>query len=204
MTALYSATDAALSPSTTLAHTVQAVEALVVPPGDPDAEDLEATIEEMARFAHRHANALVRACAPGHFTGSALVVDHRGAAVLLLHHRKLQRWLQPGGHADGDANLAAVALREAREETGIQGLRVVVPAVDVDIHEVRPPHEPPHLHLDVRFVVLAPPEAEIIGNHESTALRWVPIADIASYGPDRGLLRLVRRGLAVARSMGAG
>ncbi len=127
---------------------------------------------------------------PGHLTGSALVVDPDSGLMLVLFHRKLQRWLQPGGHADGDANMAAVALREATEETGIMGLRVVVPAIDVDVHEVQPPHEDAHLHLDVRFVVLAPPGAVPVGNHESESLRWVPHTDLVSLGVDDGLLRL--------------
>ena len=106
------------------------------------------------------ADALLRTGRPGHFTGSALVVDATATRVLLLFHTKLQRWLQPGGHADGDANLAAVALREATEETGICGLRVALPAIDLDVHEVAPPAEDPHLHLDVRFLVVAPEGAD--------------------------------------------
>ena len=77
-----------------------------------------------------------RTTAPGHLTGSALVVDQAGERVVLLLHTKLRRWLQPGGHADGDHELAGVALKEASEETGIEGLRVLVPAVDLDVHEV--------------------------------------------------------------------
>ena len=140
---------------------------------------------------------LERTCRPGHLTGSALVVDPDRRQVLVLWHRKLQRWLQPGGHADGDANLAHVAWREATEETGIEGLRVVVPAVHVDIHEVRPPNEDAHLHLDVRFCVLAPPGAIPQGNHESEALRWVAPEALADLGADAGLLDLARAGMAV-------
>ena len=76
---------------------------------------------------------------PGHFTGSALVVHADLERTLVLFHTKLQIWVQPGGHADGDANLARVALREASEETGIEGLKVWPVAVDLDIHEVDPP-----------------------------------------------------------------
>ncbi|MEE2631839.1 MAG: NUDIX hydrolase [Actinomycetota bacterium] len=140
-------------------------------------------------------DALDRTCRPGHLTGSALVVDPSDRRILVLFHTKLQRWLQPGGHADGDADLARVALREAVEETGIDGLRVVEPAVDLDVHMVEPPAEDAHDHHDVRFLVLAPPGSVPVGNHESEALRWVSEADLASLGADRGLCRLAERAL---------
>jgi len=142
------------------------------------------------------ADPLDRTCRPGHLTGSALVVDPSDRRILVLFHSKLRRWLQPGGHADGDADLARVALREAVEETGITGLRVVEPAVDLDVHIVDPPAEDPHEHHDVRFLVVAPPGAVPVGNHESEALRWVDAADLLSLGADRGLVRLAERALA--------
>lgn len=139
---------------------------------------------------------------PGHLTGSALVVDPDSAQVVLMLHAKLARWLQPGGHADGDHELAGVALREATEETGIEGLRVVVPAIDLDIHRIpaRGP-EPEHLHLDLRFVVVAPPGATPVRNHESKDLRWVDPSDLPSLTDEIGLQRLVRRGLEVLESL---
>jgi len=157
---------------------------------------IRAAQERILRFVDGHPDALRRSCTEAHLTGSALVVDPGGPRVLLLHHAKLRRWLQPGGHADGEANLAAAALAEATEETGLPGLTVAVPAVDLDVHRVVPPGEPPHLHLDVRFVALAPPGSQPRGNHESTDLRWVDPGELAAYEPDDGLRRLVRVGLA--------
>lgn len=156
---------------------------------------------EFLHFTSEHHDALLRTCAPGHLTGSALVLEPVRERMLLLHHRKLQKWLQPGGHADGDGNLAAVALREATEETGIEGLRVVVPAIHLDIHRVEPPNEPPHLHYDVRYLVLAPERAVAVGNDESTALRWVSLDELDALTDEPGLRLLARRALDVARAL---
>jgi len=131
-----------------------------------------------------------RSTRPGHLTGSAFVVSHDGSAAILLFHTKLRMWLQPGGHADGDCNLAAVALREATEETGMAGLGVYPVAVDADVHEVRPPNEDAHLHLDLRYLVVAPPGASPAANHESDAVRWVTRGELAGFDPDAGLVRL--------------
>lgn len=136
-----------------------------------------------------------RSTLPGHLTGSALVVDAAGERALLMLHAKLGRWLQPGGHADGDHDLARVALREATEETGIEGLSVLVPAIDVDIHRIpERGSEPSHLHLDLRFVVVAPPEAQARGNSESEALRWVSWQELDDLSDEESLKRLARRG----------
>lgn len=159
---------------------------------DPAAEEHRATILE---FVDAHDDALHRTCHLGHLTGSALVVDVTGEHVLLLFHTKLQRWLQPGGHCDGDANLAAVALREATEESGIDGLRVHPVAIDLDVHRVDPPGDGPHLHLDARFLVVAPSGAQPQGNHESEAIRWVAPADLGDFDVDSGTVRMVRHGL---------
>ncbi|MEM9204427.1 MAG: NUDIX hydrolase [Actinomycetota bacterium] len=142
---------------------------------------------------------LVRAERPGHFTGSALVVHPDLQRTLVLFHTKLQIWVQPGGHADGDANLAAVALREAEEETGIVGLRVWPVAIDLDIHEVDPPKEDAHLHYDVRFVVMAPEGAQVDANHESQDQRWVRPDELPALGADAGLQRLAANGLRLAQ-----
>jgi 8-oxo-dGTP pyrophosphatase MutT (NUDIX family) len=155
--------------------------------GDPV---VAATVERVGSMITTLPDPADRATRPGHLTGSAFVVSADGSAAVLLLHTKLEKWLQPGGHADGDCNLAAVALREASEETGIEGLGVHPIAIDVDVHEVRPQTEDPHLHLDVRYLVVAPPAARVVGNEESRAIRWVSRSRLGAYSPDAGLVRL--------------
>ncbi|MFN0091806.1 MAG: NUDIX hydrolase [Acidimicrobiales bacterium] len=156
---------------------------------------------QILAFLDEHPDALHRSCAPGHLTGSALVLDAASGRFLLLLHAKLGKWLQPGGHTDGEANLALTARREAEEETGVEGLAVVTPAVDLDVHVVRPPGEAAHLHLDVRHLVLAPPGARAQGNHESLELRWVDLGEAEALGADPSTLRLARAALAAAAEL---
>jgi 8-oxo-dGTP pyrophosphatase MutT (NUDIX family) len=114
-----------------------------------------------------------RSHAIGHFTGSAWLVSADGSRVLLTHHRKLDRWLQPGGHADGDADLARVALREASEESGLSGLSGERSIFDLDRHRIPARgDDPEHWHYDVRFVVRAGACEEFVVGDESHALAW--------------------------------
>jgi len=132
-------------------------------------------------FAASHADCCERTCVPGHFTGSAWLVSADGERALLLHHRKLDIWVQPGGHADGDGDLAAVALREAEEETGLPGLRLEGGIFDLDRHLIPPrKSDPAHFHYDVRFVVRAGADEAFVVNEESHALAWRPVRDIAA------------------------
>jgi 8-oxo-dGTP pyrophosphatase MutT (NUDIX family) len=155
-------------------------------------------IRQFREFALAHRDCFERACAPGHFTGSAWLVDSAGERVLLTHHRKLDRWLQLGGHADGDADLARVALREAGEESGLVDL-VVEPAIfDLDRHLIPArANEPAQWHYDVRFVVHATGSDRFTANEESHELGWRRIADVADdESLDRSLRRMARRWLA--------
>jgi 8-oxo-dGTP pyrophosphatase MutT (NUDIX family) len=150
---------------------------------------------EIIRFVEAHADCLLRTCTPEHLTGSAWIVDPPRCRVLLMHHRKLNKWLQPGGHADGDPDLLAVARREAREETGLIRLRTVSPAMfDVDRHWIPPRGETPgHWHHDLRFLLEADPAEALIVSDESHDLMWVDLACIAVLNPEESMLRMVRK-----------
>jgi len=168
-------------------------------PGPPDHEEAR---HRILAFMAEHPDALDRTCPEGHLTGSALVVDPASLRTLLLFHAKVQRWLQPGGHADGDGDLAHVALREATEETGMAGLRVVTPAIDLDVHRFHDARlrDPDHLHLDVRHLVLVPPGSVVATNHESEAHAWVTEAELPGYDVDAGTVRMAAAGLALLRA----
>ncbi len=117
----------------------------------------------------------------GHFTASCWLVSGDGERVLLTHHRKLGRWLQLGGHADDDSDLAAVCLREAEEESGLQGLEVEPRIFDIDAHTIPARAvDPEHIHWDVRFVVRCRAAEQWQLSDESLALAWVPIAALAA------------------------
>ena len=141
---------------------------------------------------------------PGaHLTGSAFVLSADGTKVLLLHHAKLGRWLQPGGHAEpGEARGEDVALREAMEETGIPSLHLHPAAprpFDVDVHVIPERRgEPAHKHLDLRYLVRAPESARLSpGEGESRQVGWFAWDDLGGLGLDGGL----RRALAKAKRL---
>ena len=186
--------DPALAPSADLAVARAHVEA-ALPTVD------EVLRKQVLAFVDAHPDALHRSCHEGHLTGSAMVVDPASERFLFLLHAKVGRWLQPGGHADGDASLPGVALREATEETGIAGLRVAAPAIDVDVHLFEAPTERSHLHFDLRFLVVTPPGAVPTGNHESHGLRWAGLGGLDALDLDPGTHRLARHALTALRSL---
>ncbi len=130
-------------------------------------------------FMSAHADGADRRLVYGHLTGSAWLVSADGRRVLLTLHRKLGRWLQLGGHADGDPDLAAVALREAEEESGLVGLVVERDLFDIDRHWIPARgSEPGHWHYDLRYVVQAAVSEAFVVGDESHALAWRPIVSL--------------------------
>jgi 8-oxo-dGTP pyrophosphatase MutT (NUDIX family) len=165
--------------------------------GLPLAREEALAVRETIAFVRSHPDCLLRSCPPGHLTGSAWILSPDRRSTLLTHHGKLGKWLQLGGHADGDPDLLAVALREAREESGLSGLRAVDPRLfDVDRHWIPDRGaEPGHWHHDLRFVLEADPSEPLTVSRESKALAWVEVASVASLNPEESMARMVRKTL---------
>lgn len=174
----------------------------------PVALDCASLVAELAAYARRwpdeaeaaaqfaallddHHDPYLRERVAGHFTASCWLVDRTGTRVLLTHHRKLQRWLQLGGHADGDRDLPQVALREAQEESGLGGLRVERELFDIDRHWIPERGDVAgHWHFDARYVVQAGADEDYVVGEESLDLAWCGIAVI---GDDPGADASLRR-----------
>jgi 8-oxo-dGTP pyrophosphatase MutT (NUDIX family) len=153
----------------------------------------DALRQAVLAFVHGRADACLRECVPGHVTASALVLDDTGTRVLLTLHPRLGRWVQLGGHCDGDdSDIVAAALREATEESGVTGLRIVPELAAIHVHPVTCSLGVPTRHLDLQFVAHAPAGAQIAISDESDDLQWWP-ADALPAGADHALTYLVAR-----------
>ncbi|MEV6909994.1 NUDIX hydrolase [Amycolatopsis sp. NPDC051071] len=130
-------------------------------------------------------DACLRECAAGHITASAVLLDADAENVLLTLHPRVGRWLQLGGHCEpGDATLAEAALREAREESGIEDLVIDPVPVHLDVHPITCSLGVPTRHFDVRFVVRAPRDAQPVQSDESDDLRWWPVNSLPEGSED--------------------
>lgn len=165
--------------------------------------EAKSQIEELYKEAmilflfHEHLNAFSRNETSRHFTSSALIINKDNTKALLLKHKKLNMWLQPGGHCDGNPDVLAVALKEAYEETNINSLEAVTGKIfDIDIHQI-PEHisssgivTPSHFHYDIRFLIQVKSDEQGFINNESTDIKWIEkdISQLETNSP--GTIRL--------------
>lgn len=163
----------------------------------------ERMTRRIERLVDREPRCFERDCfAPGHITASSWILSPDDGKVLLTHHRKLGRWLQLGGHADGDGDVRAVALREACEESGMQrfecldglGAGRASRVLDVDVHRIPARgDEPAHEHHDIRFLLRADAGQPLVCSDESNALRWFRRDELRELGLDESVARLWRK-----------
>lgn len=131
--------------------------------------------DRMIEFIKKNPNCFDRSLKEGHITGSAWLLSKDGSKVLLMHHAKMNRWLQLGGHCDGECDVLEVAVKEAQEESGIINIVPVSTKIfDIDIHLIpERVDEPAHYHYDVRFLLQVNSDEPVVQNRESKELRWI-------------------------------
>lgn len=133
-------------------------------------------------------------CWPGHVTGGAWLLDRDMERVLLTHHKKLGRWLQLGGHCDGDPDPLAVAVREAEEESGLEVVVLDSRILDLDVHRIPARgSDPAHDHYDVRFLLRAAESDRFTVSEESHELAWVPFDALEGYTREWSVLRMAQK-----------
>ncbi len=156
-----------------------------------------AMVNRTRHFIVQHSNCFDRQLASGHVTGSAWVINPAYSHVLMLHHRKLGLWLQPGGHADGDTDIIRVVLKETAEESGvdIQQIKLLSENIfDVDVHTVHDSeHDFRHEHFDIRFLLEIDDSLPIPGNNESHEIGWVPLNQVSHFNNAISLRRMVQK-----------
>ncbi len=145
-------------------------------------------------FVQQNAECFRRTLRVGHITGSAWVVNRERTHTLLVHHRRLGKWLQPGGHAEDETDVLAVAVREAEEETGLRVQPISRSIFDVDAHDIpESKKEPAHVHYDIRYMVEADMMNRVVVSPESRAVEWVRLSQVAAMNNEESVLRLVRK-----------
>jgi len=153
------------------------------------------TISKFETFIVQNADCFERQNKSGHLTGSAWIVDKSYSEAVLVHHGKLNVWIQPGGHADGNSDLIAVARMEAHEETGLATLQLLSNSIfDLDIHEI-PTFgiEPEHHHYDIRYLFKADKNESLICSSESHSIAWVKLTEIAQKNSGQSILRMAAK-----------
>lgn len=154
-----------------------------------------ATTQRFKQFVSTYDNCFDRSLQCGHVTGSAWLLNRAGTHVLLTHHRKLNRWLQLGGHADGNPDVLAVSLKEAQEESGIPHIKAVSEhLLDIDIHQIPAnSKEPAHLHYDGRYLLQTSISDDFIVSSESHALEWVELNKLCERTDEQSMLRMAEK-----------
>lgn len=156
-------------------------------------------------YIEQHEDCFYRELWPAHVTGSAWVVNPDRSRVLMMHHKKLNQWFQPGGHADGDADIVRVALKETEEETGIsaEDIKLVDGSIfDVDIHSIAPyGNDPEHEHIDVRFLLEVDDSIAVPGNDESHEVLWIDLLNVSHYNRNRSTYRMLEKTRAMRNSI---
>jgi 8-oxo-dGTP pyrophosphatase MutT (NUDIX family) len=159
--------------------------------------DEQAYIARAISYIANHPDCFFRELWPMHVTGSAWVVNPAHDHVLMLHHKKLDQWFQPGGHADGHADILQTALRETQEETGLDAAHVRILGnriFDVDIHAIPAMHgEPCHEHIDIRFLAEIDDSLLVPGSDESHDVLWVNLYDVTHYNNNLSTYRMVQK-----------
>lgn len=161
--------------------------------------DERVSVDHVRQFVRANPDCFLRSCLDGHMTASAWIVSHDYTCFLLTHHAKLGRWLQLGGHADGETDLVEAALREAREESGMAGFRLAAPdgaalPFDIDVHAIPARgDEPAHLHHDLRYLLVADRDQALSRSTESLDLRWFPRAQAGDVLDSESLRRMARK-----------
>lgn len=157
--------------------------------------DESAVVDRFTTLLSDHAGCFERHhFSPGHVTGSAWLVDETGEYVLLTHHRKLDAWLQLGGHSDGDPDTAAVAIREAEEESGLSVALLWPEIFDIDLHEIPArKNDPAHFHFDVRYALTSISGRDYRVSDESHDLAWLPVDDLQRMTDEASMLRMARK-----------
>ena len=131
---------------------------------------------------------------PGHITGSAFVASEDGRRVLLIHHAKLNRWLQPGGHAEaGETDAREVARREVKEEVGLETAADAGELFDIDVHTIPARNEQPaHFHFDLRYLFVVP-HGDVTAAEEVLDARWFELDEAERIVGEEGLRRMIRK-----------
>lgn len=157
------------------------------------------TVNRVRHLLETQPDAFHRTCRIGHITGSAWIVSANRQRYLLTHHRQLDRWLQLGGHADGEQAVGQVALREAQEESGMTDFTIIkikgqeMP-FDIDIHPIPARGaEPAHDHYDLRYLLIAGPGQPLRISHESKDLGWFTAEEVLRMTDEVGIRRMLRK-----------